>query len=275
MGSSPILTYGNRGTAKPGLDPSSHSIVYAEGTRPNYVHGEQALDKDPIPVLSAPGSPPVTAASRINFAIQHPVQHNVKAKDLGCVRPDYIPRLIQYARMESGWGSGGSEIHYTNPGGASKEQEKTPAIETYQPRGSTFDEESTQADRVIDPEHEGAAQVDHDDASRGFASVEDPVASVSTSQAQSVEMTGSDAHKNNSSHSCKATDGSSRFWQKFVEFFSTMLIENAGAYAWAGYAVSVNSADAIEKDMGDLLRSYVIDLSHLATDVDTADDSLE
>lgn len=70
---------------------------------PNYVSGEVALEKVPIPVIPAAGTPPLTPAARINFAIHHPIQHNVKVKDLGCVCPDYVPVLVQYARSEIGW----------------------------------------------------------------------------------------------------------------------------------------------------------------------------
>ncbi|KAF4541614.1 Pfs domain protein [Lasiodiplodia theobromae] len=70
-------------------------------------------------------------------------------------------------------------------------------------------------------------------------------------------------------------DVSPSFLQEFVEFFSRMLIEKAGAFAWAKYAVSVHSADVIEKHLGDLLKSYAIGLSHLATDAVAAGDGLD
>lgn len=258
---------------------------------PSYVFGEQALEKQPIPIVPAPDTPAFTAASRINFAIQHPVQHNVKVKDWGCVRQDFIPYLILCARMECGWGG-------------SKKQEKTPAIENSQPPGSTVDEDGAQAGGLAASENNGTAQVDHDDENRVFVAVRDSVAPVSTSQAQCVEMTEGgrpDAHKSSSSyhdpaqsdsgyHSGIGTDTASicsvdsigsladvspSFLQEFVEFFSKILMEQAGAYAWARYAVSMHSENVIEKHLGDLLKSYAIGLSHLAIDTVVAGDGLE
>ncbi|KAH7062214.1 hypothetical protein B0J12DRAFT_230109 [Macrophomina phaseolina] len=99
----PVSTYGGRGVGKRGLDPQTHAIIYTIGTQPSYVGGEVALEKSPIPIIPAENTAPLTTASRINFAIHHPIQHNVKVKDLGIVHPNVVPTLIQYARSESGW----------------------------------------------------------------------------------------------------------------------------------------------------------------------------
>ncbi|OMP84065.1 hypothetical protein BK809_0001449, partial [Diplodia seriata] len=99
----PVSTYGGRATTKRGLDPQQHAIVYITGSVPQYVAGEQRLQKAPIPIIPAEGSVTLNGASRVNFAIHHPIQHNVKVKDLGIVHPDYIPTLISYAKNESGW----------------------------------------------------------------------------------------------------------------------------------------------------------------------------
>lgn len=192
------------------------------------------------------------------------------------------------------------EMHW----GGSGEQEEDPAIENHQLRGGTVDEEGAQAGRSVGSKNEGTAQVGHDGANRGFVSVGDSLPPVSTSQAQSVEMTECgrlDAHKKSSSHRDPAqsdsgyhsgigtdtasicsmdsigslADVSPSFLQEFVEFFSKMLMEKAGAYAWARYAISIHSGDVIEKHLGDLLKSYAIGLSHLATDAIAAGDGVE
>lgn len=43
---------------------------------------------------------PLSRASRIYFGIQHPIQYNVKVKDLGYVLPDDMPFLNGYWNME-------------------------------------------------------------------------------------------------------------------------------------------------------------------------------
>ena len=42
----------------------------------------------------------LSTASRIFFGIQHPIQHNVKVKDLGYVHPDYLANFLSYWAME-------------------------------------------------------------------------------------------------------------------------------------------------------------------------------
>lgn len=40
-------------------------------------------------------------ASRIFFGIHHPIQYNVKVKDLGYVYPNEVPRFLGYWTMEN------------------------------------------------------------------------------------------------------------------------------------------------------------------------------
>jgi hypothetical protein len=40
-------------------------------------------------------------ASRIYFAIHHPIQYNVKVKNLGYVHPDYLPTFLGYWNQEN------------------------------------------------------------------------------------------------------------------------------------------------------------------------------
>lgn len=93
---SPIFTYGNQATKKRGVVPDEHAIVYSMGNVPQLLTGEKNMSKEPIAVMMADGIPPLSVASRIYFAIHHPVQYNVKAKDLGMVHPEYITRLLNH-----------------------------------------------------------------------------------------------------------------------------------------------------------------------------------
>jgi hypothetical protein len=47
------------------------------------------------------GEKPLAQASRIYFGIHHPIQYNVKVKDLGYVHPDQIATFLGYWRMEN------------------------------------------------------------------------------------------------------------------------------------------------------------------------------
>lgn len=97
---SPIYTYGNRATTKSGVDPSEHAIIHIQDTRPSLVPGEATLEKKSIAVVPAGSGVRLAPASRINFGIQYPIQHNVKVKDLGTVCGEDMPYLIGYFRME-------------------------------------------------------------------------------------------------------------------------------------------------------------------------------
>lgn len=96
---SPIYTYGGRGTSKAGVDPDEHAIVYSLPQPPQHVPGETRLTKGPIRVIPASPEIKFSLASRINFAINHPIQHNVKVKDLGMVADEDMPKLIGYWRL--------------------------------------------------------------------------------------------------------------------------------------------------------------------------------
>ena len=99
---SPIFSYGNRGTAKPGVVPDEHAIAYSLGTQPSLVHGEMPLAKAAIPIVMDDGATPLVAASRIYFAINHPMQYNVKVKSLGYVHPEWLPTFLGYWNQENG-----------------------------------------------------------------------------------------------------------------------------------------------------------------------------
>ncbi|KAF7673029.1 hypothetical protein GT037_008980 [Alternaria burnsii] len=97
----PIFSYGNRGTAKPGVVPHEHAIAYSLGTQPSLVPGEVPLAKAAIPIVMDDGATPLVAASRIYFAIHHPIQYNVNVKSLGYVHPEWLPTFLGYWNQEN------------------------------------------------------------------------------------------------------------------------------------------------------------------------------
>jgi len=90
----PIFTYGNRGTTKRGVRPSEHGIAYSWGYKPQLLQGETGITKLSIPVVMAEGVPVLHAASRIYYGIMHPIQYNVKVKEIGYVPNEYVNIVI-------------------------------------------------------------------------------------------------------------------------------------------------------------------------------------
>ncbi|KAF1832449.1 hypothetical protein BDW02DRAFT_529770 [Decorospora gaudefroyi] len=100
----PIFTYSGKGTKKSGVVVREHAIAYAYGSTPTLLPGEYPLEKDPICiVMTAPANErgsTLSPSSRIYFGIHHPIQYNVKVKDLGYVLPEHVPQLTAYWRNE-------------------------------------------------------------------------------------------------------------------------------------------------------------------------------
>ncbi|KAF2464455.1 uncharacterized protein BDR25DRAFT_242405, partial [Lindgomyces ingoldianus] len=97
----PIFTYSGQGTMKSGVRPKEHAIAYTWGSTPAPLPGETGLEKAPIPIIGVEGEPPLDRASRIYFGIHHPIQYNVKVRDLGSVYSSYVPTLIGYWSLEN------------------------------------------------------------------------------------------------------------------------------------------------------------------------------
>lgn len=97
----PIFTYQDQGTLKPGVEPNEHAIAYSWGEQPRLLQGEAQLTKDPICIVMTDTGKPLNYASRIFFGIHHPIQYNVKVKDLGYVIPDHLENLVGYWSMEN------------------------------------------------------------------------------------------------------------------------------------------------------------------------------
>jgi hypothetical protein len=60
------------------------------------------LQKTPIAVIMNTNERPLSIASRIYFGIHHPIQYNVKVKDLGYVHPESMATFSGYWKMENG-----------------------------------------------------------------------------------------------------------------------------------------------------------------------------
>ncbi|CAN9477946.1 unnamed protein product [Alternaria alternata] len=95
-----FFTYNNRATTKPGVRPDEHAIAYSYGCSPQLVAGEQELQKGPIAIVMNADERPLSTASRIYFGIHHPIQYNVKVKDLGYVHSDWMATFSGYWKME-------------------------------------------------------------------------------------------------------------------------------------------------------------------------------
>jgi len=98
---SPIFTYYGSATTKHGVVPDEHAIAYSLGQQPQLVQGESPLQKAPILIVMEEDNRALVPASRIHFAIHHPIQYNVKVKNLGHVHPDYLARFLEYWNMEN------------------------------------------------------------------------------------------------------------------------------------------------------------------------------
>ncbi|OAL00915.1 hypothetical protein IQ06DRAFT_376554 [Phaeosphaeriaceae sp. SRC1lsM3a] len=90
----PIFTYSLRGTTKKGVRPEEHGVAYSYGQKATLLQGETGIKKPSIAINMAPGEPSLHVASRIYYGIHHPVQYNVKVKDIGHVLPSYLHALI-------------------------------------------------------------------------------------------------------------------------------------------------------------------------------------
>ncbi|KAF2714310.1 hypothetical protein K504DRAFT_456543 [Pleomassaria siparia CBS 279.74] len=94
----PIFTYGKQGTLKSGVRANEHAVAYSYGQSVEFLPGEseKGLIKDPICIVGLPNVRPLDKASRIYFGIHHPIQYNVKVKDLGDVHRDHLLNLRRY-----------------------------------------------------------------------------------------------------------------------------------------------------------------------------------
>jgi hypothetical protein len=96
----PIFTYSGRATTKPGVKAVEHGIIYSWGRQPELLQFEGGMTKPSLPVVMSESHQILDRASRIYYGIHHPIQYNVKVKDIGCVPGNLIPTLIGNWREE-------------------------------------------------------------------------------------------------------------------------------------------------------------------------------
>lgn len=90
----PIFTYSGHGTTKPGVRASEHAVVHSWNEPARVLQGETGITKPPVIVVMAQGERSLHIASRIYFGIHHPIQYNVKVKEIGYVPPEQVHTLI-------------------------------------------------------------------------------------------------------------------------------------------------------------------------------------
>jgi hypothetical protein len=97
---SPITTYGGKGVAKAGVDPSKHAIVYMRGSVPNPNADEPRMTKEPLEVEPARYDEKLDEMSRLNFGKVYTVEHNVKVHNVGMISRTSMAKFKGYARNE-------------------------------------------------------------------------------------------------------------------------------------------------------------------------------
>jgi hypothetical protein len=90
----PIFTYSGRATTKHGVRAEEHGIIYTSGKTAQLLPGEVGIRKASLSVEMAKNVPPLDKASRIYYGIHHPIQYNVKVKEIGYIPKKQIPVLI-------------------------------------------------------------------------------------------------------------------------------------------------------------------------------------
>lgn len=85
---SPILTYGNQGTAKSGVKAEYHAIIYTSYKPPKELDREPKLLKRPVRAVTEQKSERLRPESRVNYSKIYTVEHNVKVVFIGKIHKD-------------------------------------------------------------------------------------------------------------------------------------------------------------------------------------------
>ncbi|KAE8153758.1 hypothetical protein BDV25DRAFT_136511 [Aspergillus avenaceus] len=93
----PVHTYGGRGVAKPGVDPTKHTIVHIEGTQPFRAADEPIMTKEPLEIKLTSPEERLDRMSRLNFGKCHTVEHNLKVLPIGEISDRSMLKFLQYA----------------------------------------------------------------------------------------------------------------------------------------------------------------------------------
>ena len=106
---SPVLTYGGRGTAKPGVKAAHHAIIFTEsrsGNRsikhpPREAKAEKKLANAPVCVELINRRTQLDVMSRLNYAKVYTVEHNVKVCFIGKIHKDSVKEFkATYKRIQ-------------------------------------------------------------------------------------------------------------------------------------------------------------------------------
>ena len=96
----PITTYAGRGTAKPGVDASTHAIIYMSNSKPSRLQSEAEMIRVPLKVEPADPSQKLDPLSRVNFAKMYTVEHNVRVMPVGQLSKSSQHLLVGYWMAE-------------------------------------------------------------------------------------------------------------------------------------------------------------------------------
>ena len=92
----PITTYSGQATTKPGVDPTTHAMVYTGVTPPQKLRGEELMYHDPLRIVPVSCEEKLSPMSRVNLGKVYPIQHNWKIRIIGDIHEISLPKLIQY-----------------------------------------------------------------------------------------------------------------------------------------------------------------------------------
>ena len=124
----PVFTYSGRATKKPGVRAEEHAVAYDSTKSPLLLQGETGITKASIGV-NMEGNQTLNTASRIYFGIHHPIQYNVKVKNIGCVCTEHIHSLVGSWREEEE--RGGQQASEVTASGHEESLEYVPEQEGY------------------------------------------------------------------------------------------------------------------------------------------------
>ena len=88
------MTYGKRATAKPGVKPEHHAIIYTGGKVPKEVEGEKKLHNKAIRVHPESSQHKLAPESRVNYAKMYTVEHNTKVCFIGKIHQESKSRFL-------------------------------------------------------------------------------------------------------------------------------------------------------------------------------------
>ncbi|KXS94561.1 hypothetical protein AC578_7514 [Pseudocercospora eumusae] len=96
----PIMSYGNKGVSKQGVNKADHGIVYI-GARPPEPDVDELPTRNELPMVEVPirvdpdtPTEKLAAKSRIHYSKVYTIEHNVKARSVGMIHSRSVPDLL-------------------------------------------------------------------------------------------------------------------------------------------------------------------------------------